>query len=105
MTTIAILTSPAIRKGDEDLDVRELSKLSRLSRSLRAGARFWVRPECRKIACGMIVAPTMPTAMVNAPASGSSGTTLPTPAAAPIDRRDEYLGEIAKSDGADEARR
>ncbi len=53
----------------------------RLSRSLRAGARFWVRPECRKIACGMIVAPTMPTAMVTAPASGNSGTTLPTPAA------------------------
>ena len=55
---------------------------SRRSRSLRAGARFWVSPECRKIACGMMVAPTMPTAIVSAPASGKRGTALPNPAAA-----------------------
>ena len=54
----------------------------RRSSSLRAGARFCVRPECRKIACGMIVAPTMPTAIVTALASGNRGTTLRNPAAA-----------------------
>ena len=53
----------------------------RRSPSLRAGARFWVRPECRKTACGMMVAPTMPTAIVKAPASGNRGTTMPIAAA------------------------
>ena len=71
---------------------------SRRSRSLRAGARFWVRPECRKIACGMMVAPTMPTAIVNAPASGSRGTTLPSPAAAQSTGAMTHLDEIAKGD-------
>ena len=75
---------------------------SRRSRSLRPGARFWVSPECRKIACGMIVAPTMPTASVSAPASGKLGTTLPSPAARPIDRGDDHLDEIAKRDRGDE---
>ena len=74
----------------------------RLSLSSRAGARFWVRPECRKIACGMIVAPTIPTAIVKAPASGNCGTTLPNRRRGPIDRRDEHLDEIAKRDGGDQ---
>ena len=67
------------------------------------GARFWVRPECRKMACGMIVAPTMPTAIVRAPASGNCGTIAPKPAARPIDRRDEHFDEIAKRDGGDQS--
>ncbi len=75
---------------------------SRRSRSSRPGARFWVSPECRKIACGMIVAPTMPTASVSAPASGSSRNSEAAPCGAPVDRRDEHFGEIAKHDRHDE---
>ena len=75
---------------------------SRRSRSLRAGARFWVSPECRKIACGMIVAPTMPTAMRQRAGVRQARNHAAQPRRGPVDRRDDHLDEIAKRDRGDE---
>ena len=78
--TIAIFTSPASASAITTSILEKRSSLRRSPLSL-AGLRCWVSPECRKMACGITVAPIMPTAMVSACASGSCGVTMPIPAA------------------------
>ena len=61
--TIARLTKPAKPSAITTSRFEKRSKLRR-SRLLRAGVLFWVNPECRYSVCGIIVAPTIPTARV-----------------------------------------
>ncbi|MOA23278.1 hypothetical protein D3C78_1438860 [compost metagenome] len=78
---MAIFTIPAIDSAITTSILEKRSSLRRSPLSL-AGARCWVSPECRKMACGITVAPMIPTAMVSACASGNCGVTMPMPAAA-----------------------
>ena len=74
--TIAMLTRPATVSATITSTLEKRTQHPPLPSSRGARARC-VSPECRKIACGMTVAPTMPTASVSAAASGSLGVTMP----------------------------
>ena len=71
---------PGERQRDHHLNIGETQQLAPFA-VIAGRAAVLGQPECRKMACGITVAPIMPTAMVSACASGNCGVTMPIPAA------------------------
>ena len=73
--TMAMLVAPATASATIT-SMLEICTSLRRSPALRVGVRACVRLECRKTACGMTVAPMMPTASMSARESGMFGVTV-----------------------------
>ena len=103
MMSIAMLMSPATPMA---MTTSAISK--RKSRRSFAGSRttirFCVREECRKMACGITVAPRIPTASRTLSGPWSCGhhrVEEHLPQGRPVE---DHLHEVADGDDADEAR-
>ena len=104
MISIAALTIPAMPHRDHDIDHLEAEEPLAAAPVSRVTIRFWVSAECRKITCGMTVAPRMPTASSTLSVPSNCGVTACVPIAPQSGLPRKRLDQVADRDHADHAR-